>query len=239
MSSKRKFKKSLDNILCCGILSPVREMDCECDICEDSVFINPEKITKFDRSKYQLESFLLYCICAAGKTADIQAKKLNNFLTGINKPFNYIRNLINGEHAWPKDWPDAPTSLLQYQLKYNKLGQYKRIEKSFKNVLDFDLNCVSIADLVQVEGIGPKSARFFVMHSRRNQRIATLDVHILKWLRSMGINAPRQTPQNELSYKKLENRFLELADERGKTPAELDLEIWKKNQKKVLTKAGG
>ena len=77
------------------------------------------------------------------------------------------------------------------------------------------------------------------MHSRRNQRIATLDVHILKWLRSKGINAPRQTPQNELSYKKLENRFLELADERGKTPAELDLEIWKKNQKKVLTNAGG
>ena len=147
--------------------------------------------------------------------------------------------MINGEHAWPKDWPDAPTSLLQYQLKYNKLGQYKRIEKSFKKVLDFDLNCVSIAELVQVEGIGPKSARFFVMHSSRNQRIATLDVHILKWLRSMGINAPRQTPQNELSYKKLENRFLELADERGKTPAELDLEIWKKNQKKVLTYAGG
>ena len=113
------------------------------------------------------------------------------------------------------------------------------MSSSFKKVLDIDLNCVSIAGLVQVEGIGPKSARFFVMHSRRNQRIATLDVHILKWLRSMGINAPRQTPQNEVTYKKLENRFLELADERGKTPAELDLEIWKKNQKKVLTKAGG
>ena len=110
------------------------------------------------------------------------------------------------------------------------------IEKSFKNVLDFDLDCVTVDELVRVKGIGPKTARFFVMHSRRDQKVATLDVHILKWLREQGVErVPSQTPQNEVAYKRLEEKFLKLAKGLGKDPAELDLEIWKKKAKKDLT----
>ena len=93
-----------------------------------------------------------------------------------------------------------------------------------------------VDELVRVKGIGPKTARFFVMHSRRDQKVATLDVHILKWLREQGVErVPSQTPQNEVAYKRLEEKFLKLAKGLGKDPAELDLEIWKKKAKKDLT----
>ena len=93
---------------------------CQCDICK-SIKIDPLKITDYNRDKYQKESFLLYCICAAGKTASIQATKLNSFLEGITKPFSYIKDLVKSQE------------LYTYLVK-SKLGQYKRIEKSFKNV---------------------------------------------------------------------------------------------------------
>ena len=199
---------------------------CQCDICK-SIKIDPLEITDYNRDKYQKESFLLYCICAAGKTASIQATKLNSFLEGITKPFSYIKDLVKSQE------------LYTYLVK-SKLGQYKRIEKSFEKVLDFDLDSVKVSELVQVRGIGPKTARFFVMHSRRDQEIATLDVHILKWLREQGVErVPRQTPQNEVAYKRLEEKFLRLAKGLGKDPAELDLEVWKKKQKKVLTNENG
>ena len=195
---------------------------CQCDICK-SIKIDPHNITNYNRDKYQKESFLLYCICAAGKTASIQALKLNSFLEGITKPFSYIKNLVKSQE------------LYTYLVK-SKIGQYKRIEKSFENVLDFNLDCVSVDELVRVKGIGPKTARFFVMHSRKGEKVATLDVHILKWLSEQGVeNVPLQTPQNEVTYKRLETEFLERAKKMGKSPAELDLEIWKKKAKKGLT----
>ena len=97
-----------------------------------------------------------------------------------------------------------------------------------------DLDRVTVDELVRVKGIGPKTARFFVMHSRKNERVATLDVHILKWLREQGVeNVPSQTPQNSLNYNRLEKAFLELAEKMGRTPAELDLQIWREKSQKV------
>jgi len=192
---------------------------CQCDICM-SLKIDPELITNYNRNKYQKESFLLYCIVAAGKTAKTQAAKLNEFLKGITKPFNYVKELVNNEQ------------LYNYLVK-SKLGQYKRIEKSFEKVVDLDLDRVTVDELVRVKGIGPKTARFFVMHSRKGERVATLDVHILKWLREQGVeNVPSQTPQSSLNYNRLEKAFLELAEKMGRTPAELDLQIWREKSQK-------
>jgi thermostable 8-oxoguanine DNA glycosylase len=185
-----------------------------------SLKIDPQLITNYNRNKYQKESFLLYCIVAAGKTAKTQAAKLNEFLKGITKPFNYIKELVNDEQ------------LYNYLVK-SKLGQYKRIEKSFEKVVDLDLDRVTVDELVRVKGIGPKTARFFVMHSRKGERVATLDVHILKWLREQGVeNVPSQTPQSSLNYNRLEKAFLELAEKMGRTPAELDLQIWREKSQK-------
>ena len=46
--------------------------------------IDPYKITNYNRNQYELEEFLLFCIVVAGKTAYIQAQKLNDFLVSVN-----------------------------------------------------------------------------------------------------------------------------------------------------------
>ena len=40
--------------------------------------IDPYKITNYNRTESQLQEFLLFCILVAGKTAYIQAKKLED-----------------------------------------------------------------------------------------------------------------------------------------------------------------
>ena len=47
------------------------------------ILIDPYKITNYKRSKNELEEFLLFCIVVAGKTAYIQAGKLEQFLNSI------------------------------------------------------------------------------------------------------------------------------------------------------------
>jgi thermostable 8-oxoguanine DNA glycosylase len=81
----------------------------------------------------------------------------------------------------------------------------------------------------QIYGWGPKTARYFVLHSRPNQRFAPLDTHILKYLSAHGVpNVPQTTPQSHRIYSKLEEHFLKIFDKqsRYKTLAEFDLAIW-------------
>jgi hypothetical protein len=41
--------------------------------------VDPYNITKYNRTEAELECFLLFCIVVAGKTAYIQARKLDEF----------------------------------------------------------------------------------------------------------------------------------------------------------------
>ena len=63
------------------------------------------------------------------------------------------------------------------------------------------------------------------MHTRPDEQYAALDVHILRWLRTKGYDAPKGTPTGE-RYRELELNFISEAEKRGMTPAELDSAIW-------------
>lgn len=179
--------------------------------------INPHDITDFNRTDAELEAFWLFCVLVAGKNSKVQAKKLANFLkpaetVGIS-PFRYI-------------------DLRQYKfldedIKAEKLGQYTRIHKCFIESLTLDLRNCTVEDLEAVSGVGPKTARFFLTHTRPNQQFAVLDTHVLKWLGTKlnDVKVPKATPSGE-TYRKLEKMFLQLCKDEGKTPAELDLEVW-------------
>jgi endonuclease III len=112
-------------------------------------------------------------------------------------------------------------------LVANKVGQYGRIERALRESLNLDLRTASVAELMNVFGVGAKSSRFFVLHSRANCDCAVLDVHILRWMRKRGIQTPEQTPSGK-KYLELERVFLALA--RGEFPnvpiAQVDLLIW-------------
>ena len=174
----------------------------------------------------------MFAILVAGKTAKTQAKKLEAFLKlaqigyGLPEdttPFQFLEYLIKGNQ-------------LTHVMMFCKLGQYNRLETAFRGVLTFkgDLKKVSVQDLESVKGIGPKTARFFILHSRPNAQIACLDVHILKWLaKETRIGMPKATPSGK-KYAEIEQLFLTEASIRGMAPADLDLQIWKSFSQKTL-----
>lgn len=185
--------------------------------------ITPTTITNYNRTEAELEEFLMFAILVAGKGAEQQAKKLDQFLKIKSKlglpsdttPFQYLTFLCNMQ--------DMVTP-----MKVCKLGQYNRIEKAFRGILQFkdNLKNVSVEDLESIKGIGSKTARFFILHSRPDAKVAVLDTHILKWLNEQGYNAPKATPPKK-KYSELEKIFLTEAWKREMTPADLDLTIWK------------
>jgi thermostable 8-oxoguanine DNA glycosylase len=184
--------------------------------------IVPEKITDFNRTESELEEFLMFAILVAGKTAKTQAQKLEEFLsTKIDRgysnhsPFEYINALLID-------------NALMTEMKRHKLGQYNRLKTAFQGIVDFayKLKTITVQDLESVKGIGPKTARFFILHSRKEAKVAVLDTHILKWLREQGYDAPKTTPSKK-KYGLLEQLFLTEAWKRELSPADLDLTIWK------------
>lgn len=192
--------------------------------------IDPTKITNYNRTESELEEFLVFAILVAGKTAKTQAKKLEQFLSTTKEfglpsgttALEYISYLSKGNY-------------LSSVMVNCKLGQYNRLEKAFEGILQFKgkLKTISVSELESISGIGSKTARFFVLHSQKDARVACLDVHILKWLREQGYSAPKQTPTKK-RYAILEAIFLTEAWKREMNPADLDLMIWKSFSQKVL-----
>ena len=181
--------------------------------------IDPRDITNFKRNKEELEELLLFCIIVAGKTASIQAKKLELFLSKNMSPFELIQYYIKND-------------VLLDKIKEVKLGQYKRLESAFHEVLKLDVFNCTVEELESITGIGPKTARFFILHSRPKQNIAVLDTHVLKWLRDeLNLNVPKSTPTSK-KYLELEKLFLDYCKKHKRNPAQLDLEIWKKYNSK-------
>jgi hypothetical protein len=122
--------------------------------------IDPTKVTNYDRTEAELEEFLLFCIAVAGKTAKTQARLLDNFLTSlrsnygsnITTPFQLIYNADN-------------VGCLRSEIEKSRLGQYNRLEKSFRKTHDFigKLKTITIDELETIPGIGQKTSRFYLL----------------------------------------------------------------------------
>lgn len=183
-------------------------------------------VTKYNRTEEELEEFLLFSLLVAGKKADITAKKLSLFLDSACRyghssvePLRYVRFL-------------ATTGRLDSLLREFKLGQYRRLNNAFTELttLQGKLSKVSVKKLEQITGIGPKTARFFCLHSRKDVKLAALDTHILRFLRDSGYQAPSATPSGA-RYTYWEQVFLGLCEDVNKSPADYDLEIWTRYSK--------
>lgn len=188
--------------------------------------IRPKQITNFNRTRAELEELILFSLIIQGKNSEIQAVKLEHFLvylahvTGAERPFEMVNIALHTE-----DDEDGETLLLKALQKFG-LGQYGRLMQAFGEVIYLhNLAEVTTEQLEACFGIGPKSSRFFIMHSRAESQIACLDTHILKWLGSKGHKVPKNTPQGA-EYQALEKVFLFYCAVEGKTPAEMDLAIW-------------
>ena len=188
--------------------------------------INPKKITDFNRTKADLELFAIFAVCVAGKKSQQTADKVNDHFRDTETPtkrltpFETIKSLVK-------------IRVFGAYLQMAKVGQYKRIYRALRDLAEsgIDLKTCTVEDLEAIHGIGPKTSRFIIMHSRPKQRLATLDTHILRWMRDQGIETPKATPQSRKLYQKLEQKFLTLCDKCGMIPSQLDLKIWKQYSK--------
>jgi thermostable 8-oxoguanine DNA glycosylase len=182
-----------------------------------SFLIDPSDVISYDRTDAELELFWLFCLVVAGKTATTQARLLDNFLTALptgETPFERIRDAHERGELLPA-------------IIASRLGQYNRLVRAFADSTTLDLRSCTVSDLEAIHGVGPKTARMFLMMTREGVRHAALDTHVLKYLRSRGHDVPKATPSAGRTYQLWENKFLEYADLSGKSVAEFDLGIWK------------
>ena len=190
--------------------------------------IDPYNITDYSRKRGELEEFLLFCIVVAGKTAYIQAQKLEDFLKSVNarlmipessSPFQILKSA--NQHG-----------ILMEEILRAKLGQYKKIYNGFKYITEreYDLTRMTPEELELIPGVGMKTSRFFLLHSDKTykDKIAIIDTHILKFIKeNIDIRAPKSTPTIRVTYKYWEDRFLYWCESNNKNVADFDLEVWK------------
>ncbi|VVB51241.1 N-glycosylase/DNA lyase [uncultured archaeon] len=187
--------------------------------------VDPQSIPERMTSE-QLQWWILFTIAVAGKTAKTIETKMRAFMalnpSIATDPFGIVKAMIiRGK--------------LGHNLRKVKLGKYKLLNKGFRAALELDLDLLARADyphalalLSAIPGLGPKGSRMVMMYafpSHANQWVV-LDVHILRWLRQQGIEAPKATPPEGRTYQRLEREFKKLADDRNMTTRQLDTEIW-------------
>lgn len=181
--------------------------------------VDPQSVTKYDRTNDELLEFWLFALFVRGKNADVQAKKLDEFVKQM--------------HGLPK--MGECIGMVEFKLRQVKAGQYGTLTKAITQTLiklERDpnwLRSASALELEQIDGVGPKTARFFILHSRKNARVAVLDTHIMRFLqeRHPDLNLKRTTPSSSSKYAMLEGMFLGYADAFDLDPAALDLAMWR------------
>lgn len=174
--------------------------------------LDPTKITNFNLSYPELELHILWWILAAGKNGITSAKCLNNLLTNNkgSSPFEIIKNIDD----------------LPQEMKKFGIGCFNIKSKTFKELIaaKLDLMNCSLNDLLAIKGIGNKTARCFLTHSKTNQRFACLDTHVKKYLFDIGVPVPKTLTNKK--YQEIEKTFIAIADKMNRSIAELDLDIW-------------
>lgn len=206
------------------------------------IMIDPLNVTDFGRSDAALEEFLLFCIFVAGKSADQQAAKLERFLEGTEKPFDYLRRLC--AHGG-----------LEARLRALRIGRYRDLGRSLNELARgrLPLRTVPWETLAGLPGIGFKTAKFFCLHSRPRQTLAVLDTHLLKWIAAetqripfRGLPAvPTASPQAPGAYAFWETLFFGLWKRHEAREgvwsdvqpddywARVDLDLWKMTRSKA------
>lgn len=178
--------------------------------------VNPFEIPAL-MTREQLEYWILFGVCVANKSAkqtEIKVKALLEDLGTIYMtPFEKVAIAIKQRR------------LMALLIKH-KLGQYKRINRAFREAIKLDLGNLSVHQLESVHGIGPKTARMICLYYFPNAQVVPLDTHVLKFLRAKGYDAPKNTPSAGKKYNKLEQAFVNEAIKAGKTVRELDTEVW-------------
>ena len=104
------------------------------------------------------------------------------------------------------DWKTQPFTFLRIYrrdidtiMREYRMGPYEdRMIPAMNGIIDLDLRTCTIADLEAIKGIGPKTSRFFMLHSRPDQEMVVLDVHLLRYCKQkFRMKVPKSTPSGK------------------------------------------
>ncbi len=207
--------------------------------------IDPFNITNHNRSEHELQEFLLYSFLVSGKSASVICKKLDKFL--IDLPMEYNTSVQSWDLAsLPLSrimvlmkWYDTKTII--DRLGHHGLGRQSNTYKFFEEVMSLwvrhpntqptAVSQWTFEEIQNLYGVGPKTARFFWLHSHAQATVAPIDTHAVKHLKEAGLlpeHTPTVTPSSIPVYRKMERMYIDLADQSGKTLADYDLQVWSK-----------
>lgn len=204
--------------------------------------IDPDNITDYNRGPGALRELLLFCIFVAGHNAHTTAKNLDRFVQRHLK--GWVRpSACRGRGRFGAALADYvakhSNEQIAQHLKACGIGCYTRHAGSIRQVATttLDLKTASVEELEKLSGVGPKTSRFFVLHSRADVNdIAVLDVHVLRFMGERGFDVPKVTPSGR-RYRELEKAFVQIAKAEGKSVAGFDLEIWRERRQAAQASA--
>ena len=181
-----------------------------------------KQLPTYCSDQYEKEYFLIFSIIVAGRNAKMAVEKtwrLLEFTWGEETPFDLIKHYIDHK-------------TLTQKLKSLKIGQYTRIEKALRDIINLNVETCTLEDLLACHGVGNKTARFFLLNTRKNAEYAVLDTHVLKWLNSLfgnWMSVPKSTPTSGSRYALWEYKAIQAMKKEypERTLAQADFEIWK------------
>ena len=160
---------------------------------------------------------LIFAMIVAGKTAKFAEAVMVKLFPADRYPDSYFDQV--------REW--VSQGVLREKLEKARTGNYGKLEKGFTYIAErvWKLDTITVDQLEKIPGIGPKSSRFFLLWTRPDERVAALDVHVLRWMSEQGYDVPRSTPSGK-KYAWIEKQFIAEADKRGVKPRDLDFAIW-------------
>jgi len=180
--------------------------------------IDSRAITDYNASKEKLEALIMFWVLAAGKSAKGATRILMELVDWPDSPFFQIRDNFSRPEG------------LANKLKLLGCGCHSLKAKAIFTLAHSNINLktCTIDELEVIPGIGRKTSRAFIVHSRKDAQHAIIDTHILKFLKEQKVkDVPKSTPASKREYERLEGEFLKICKEQKRQVAEFDLEIWK------------
>jgi thermostable 8-oxoguanine DNA glycosylase len=183
--------------------------------------VDPRNITNYNATDFQLEEMIVFCCCVAGKNAMVTSRLLDDFFNVIGVSSSKLMPFEGISKYTDKSLSNIlrEVGIGCYNLKGDCLFKLSRS--------NLNLRTCSFDDLIKIKGIGFKTANFFLLHTRKNYRSSCLDTHVLSYLRDMGFNVPKSSPQSKKKYLEIQEIFLSICDNKKVSPAEFDLQIWR------------
>ena len=222
---------------------------------------DPDKVTNFARTPAEHQEFLMFGAAVAGKDARFTSKQLGRAWSSLRYQETKRRTQARMRaepHIHPRQHFERAAAEVKQLSPYELVRSARNLEgtlhragatphtlraKTFRALAQRDLapEKADFETLASVPGVGSKTAKFYLTHSRAGERHAVLDTHLLGWMRDHGVRAPRHTPGSPTQYRKLEQQYLALADKHvgpgtscphcphagAAAHADFDLNVWR------------